>query len=512
MATKVVRKFKYLLVILLVGIGVISCEKEIENVGVSLVDNNAFSSTSKSYDVITENVAVEKVQTNGQGQYLLGVYNDEEFGELKASIASQLTLPVNATNYAESFDTNASIDSVLVSIPYQATKIEDADDGKPQFTIDSVYGNPNNAFKLEVYELKTFLNTLDPNDPSKNAVYYSDKVFQKGDLPLFSGDFKINPNDTTIYIKRYLNDGVTVYDIDTLKQDNLKPSINIPLNEDTIKQLFIDNASNVGFSSNNEFIHYFRGLYLESTSLTESSHIVSLSMANAKMSIYYSKTQDEEEDEDLNGNDIDGEEGVRTSHVYAFSFSSLKTNVYERNYNVSKQSGIDKLYVQGAAGEITTIDFFTNEEIEELQNNNWLITEANLTFYIDENASLASSNIIPNQLFIYNYTEKNQITDMITEGISTVGGILEYDEDGNPYRYVFKITDYISELAQQNELVELHTLAIKVYNPTDTPTSPTNSVIQDFSWSPEGVVLCGSTENAGDKRVKLNINYTKLNN
>ena len=131
------------------------------------------------------------------------------------------------------------------------------------------------------------------------------------------------------------------------------------------------------------FNHYFRGLYIEATQLNSpEAHLLSLSMANAKMTIYYSKDEDEEAEEDLNGNGVNGETGVRTKHEYNFLFSSLKSNVLNRDYTTSMQSGSDRLYVQGAAGSLATIELLQSEDLTQLRNNNWLINEANLTFYL----------------------------------------------------------------------------------------------------------------------------------
>ena len=487
MTTKVVSTFKYLAVFSLVFFSLISCEKEIESVGVNLIDNNTFETNKTSYEVITANQNIDRVPANLLSQYLLGVYADDEFGKLKASIVTQLNLPTFGETYVSGYGENAAIDSVLINIPYQVTKIDDYADGKPKFSIDSVIGNKDTEFQINIFELKTFLNTLDPSDPSKQAIYYSDKEFQKGETPLFSGNFKVNQNDTVTYIKRYLNDGVTVFDVDTIKRDDLSPSINLPLNETLIHQLFVENPSNSEFLTNENFIHYFRGLYIEASELmNEKSHLLSLSMSTAKMVIYYSKTQDETDTQDLNGNGTNGEKDVRTKHTYNFAFGSIKSNVLERDYTNSKSSGNDRLYVQGAAGSIATVELFSNESIEDLRAKNWLVTDANLTLYVDQNAS---SDIIPEQLFIYNYDENTQILDMVTEGISTVGGTLERDDDGKPYKYVFKVTDYISELLKSDEPLDLVKLGIKVYNTSDAPSSITDLTIKDYSWTPKGVVL-----------------------
>ncbi|MDP2069226.1 MAG: DUF4270 domain-containing protein [Lutibacter sp.] len=508
MAIKVVNALKYLGLFSIVFFTIISCENEIESIGVNLVNNNNFSTDKQITDVTAANKNISKVPASGVAQYLLGVYSDNEFGTLKASIVSQLALPTTGAAY--NYGTNYGIDSVLLFIPYQATKLaEKYTDGKPKFSIDSVFGDANVEFKLGIYELKTYLNTLDPVDPSKPAIYYSDKEFQKGDTPFYTGNFKVNPNDTVAYIKRYMPNGITVYKKDTIKATDKSPSIKIPLNESLIKQIFVDNAAGAEFQSLDNFQRYFRGFYIEAEAITSNkSHIVSLAMANAKMIIYYSKDENEGATVDLNGNKINGEQGVRTKHNFEFAFGAIKSNVLKRDL-APHQSGEDRLYVQGAAGSMATIDLFKNENIIDLQKNNWLINDASLIFYVDQNAA---SNIAPEQLFIYNYTENLQLTDVMTEGLVAVGGLLERDDNGKPYRYVFKITDYISKLLKLNEPLDLVKIGLKVYNPSDTPSAITDVKIREYSWTPKGVVLFGQDPSFGDKRVKLEISYTKLNN
>lgn len=513
MSIKVVNALKYLGLCSLVFFTIISCEKEIESIGVNLVNNNNFSTNKDTSEVVTSNKNIFNVPASGVAQYLLGVYSDNEFGTLNASIVSQLSLPATGDNY--NYGTNYGIDSVLMVIPYQATKEEKNSDGKPKFSIDSVFGNADVAFQLGIYELKTFLNTLDPNDPSKPAIYYSDKEFQKGDTPFYLGNFKVNPNDTVSYIKRYMPNGITSYDIDTIKQADLGPSIRIPLNKSTIQQLFVDNAAGAEFQSLDNFQHYFRGFYIEAKELTSNkSHLVSLAMANAKMVIYYSKDEDEDATEDLNGNNVNGELGVRTKHNFEFAFGAIKSNVLKRDIPAPHQSGEDRLYVQGAAGSMATIELFKDQsitELNELRQNNWLINDASLIFYVDQNAA---SSIAPEQLFIFNYDDNEQLSDIMTEGLAAVGGLMERDATGKPYRYVFKITDYMSKLLSAGAPIDLEkkTIGLKVYNPSDTPTAINDVKIKEYSWTPKGVVLYGQDPSFGDKRVKLEISYSKLNN
>ena len=124
MTTKVVRNFKSFGLFALLVLTITSCEKEIESIGVNLVDNNVFSKDIYSSVVSTENINIDRVPTNGISQYLLGVYNDNEFGKLKASIITQLNIPTTGEAYANGYGTNTSIDYVLINIPYQTTKKE----------------------------------------------------------------------------------------------------------------------------------------------------------------------------------------------------------------------------------------------------------------------------------------------------------------------------------------------------------------------------------------------------
>jgi hypothetical protein len=55
-------------------------------------------------------------------------------------------------------------------------------------------------------------------------------------------------------------------------------------------------------------------------------------------------------------------------------------------------------------------------------------------------------------------------------------------------------------------------IGLKVFNPSDIPTAFDDVKIKEYSWTPKGVVLFGDDPSFGDKRVKLEISYTKLNN
>ena len=117
-------------------------------------------------------------------------------------------------------------------------------------------------------------------------VYYSDKVFEKSSSPFYLEDFKVNKNDTVAYIKRYMPNG-TVYDTDTIKQENSAPTMKLPLNEAMIKQIFVDNASDPGFASQEAFNRYFRGFYIEATDAYDKNDIFTIYLICSKLDIEY---------------------------------------------------------------------------------------------------------------------------------------------------------------------------------------------------------------------------------
>ena len=149
-----------------------------------------------------------------------------------------------------------------------------------------------------------------------------------------------------------------------------------------------------------------------------------------------------------------------------------------------------------------------DDNIKNLRNNKWLVNEASLLMYIDKNA--ASKNY-PERLYLYDYDASNQIKDLFTEGPEMFSGFLERDKDSVPYRYKFRITDYISDILKKENTDELFRFGIKVFSPSDLPQSANDTKFRDYSWTPKGVVLHGNRTNELDKRIRLEIHYTEIN-
>ena len=374
--------------------GIVSCEKDFEDIAIDLVDNKAFSVGVDTFEIVAynKNILSSRVDNNDsrkQPLSLLGVNQDKDFGWMKSALISQLRMPITGVNFGD----NVVIDLVVIDIPYFSTRdgnqdAIDPDTGEtikddegnpiqvPNFKLDSIYGNMDQQYNITVNELGTFLNTLDPQDPTKGMKYYSDRDYEIRDL-LHSDDFEPNVNDTVLYVeRRYLDtDPGTVNDIDTVKAEDVSPSIKLMLNKEFFKNRFVDHQDSPDFDNNTNFIKYFRGLYIDANGSDGS--LMNLTTSKAKMTIYYTNdiTKDEGVDEDLNNNGVTGEKDVtvRTKQSLDFPLSGVKTGKYTRDYNQSeirqaldspnKQDGEQKLFVQGASGSETIIDLFPDEDV-----------------------------------------------------------------------------------------------------------------------------------------------------
>lgn len=499
MATKVVKAIKLIAIPLLILVMSVSCESDLEGVGTGILDNDLFDSTKETFKVVSYNQNDVRVKANKLGQYLLGVYKNNDMGQLNASIVSQMSFFTSLD-----FGTEPSIDSIILNIPYQVTKSdEDYEGGASQWELDSIFGNQDVEYMLNVYELETFLNTVDPEEPENDLDYYSDEVYDHNSTPLYSGLFKPSSIDTVLYVKRpeiIIDESTMEYDIDTIKNSSVSPSIKLPLDEDFFTDIILNNPE--VFENPYAFVEFFNGLYIEAAKVnsTDDTSIMSLDFEQSAVTIYYTNTVDE----------------VREKQTAAFGFYSVTNNTYTRDYtgsnaepfltNPNVVDGDTRLYLNGAAGSIALLDLFTEENLDEIREKNWLINEANLVFYIDQSANM---DVLPERIFLYNYENGTQLRDAVVEGLGIFGGDLEYDDNGDPEKYTFKITGYISKVLNVHDPKELSQLGLKVYNTSDLPVQILDVEVENYSWTPKGIVVHGNQSEEIDKRVQLEIVYTE---
>lgn len=528
------KAFLILISFILIIFSFIACQEDFNSVGSDIINNPNFE--FDLYDeatVVAYSRRAHPVETNNLPLYQLGVYNDPVFGRTEASILAQVTM--QQTN--PSFGENPEIERVILSIPYFSTSTGTNDN--PSYTLDSVYGNT--PIKLSIYESNFFLRDFDPtsgfDEPQK---YFSNQgpQFQNflGQLLHIEESFK--PSDEAIVI-----------DEDTDDEETLSPRLRIEINSENnpaalefFKQKILDQEGSDLLLNNTNFKNHFRGLYFIAEALENNGSLLLLDMARPTIEIVYSR------DDPNPGNDGGGrstrEEVDRVESSFFLNFNGIRVNTFQNNMppeleailNNPNTSGSENLYVKGGAGTITVIELFGNDlngnnvadELDNLRTKKWLINEANLTLQVNKNL-VEGSTSEPERLFLYDLNNNRILVDYQLDNYTPASNPLEFktnhlgrlkrDAAGKGESYRFRITNHISNLINKDStnvrlglvvspnITVLSNQDLQNTTPPGIDKIPTSNVIL-----PKGTVIYGSSHPDPEKRIKLNIFYTEINN
>lgn len=504
-----IKKSVYIGMFILFITAVISCEKDFQDIATSVVSNTKFETKDTVIEIVVTNKQITNVRADGLtingslGQYLLGVYNNPNYEKIEASIVSQLALDSELSSLDKTYGADTTvvttIDTVFLKLPYQATL---ATGTTTDYTLDSIIGDPTKAFNLNLYRTDTYMSRLNPSDPAKVSNYQSNSVYQK--LPGVLNDqldYQFTPNalDTLMVYKRRLSNG-QIYKTDTIKLTSNNPFARIPLDEDKIKEIFIDQYGTSNFESQEALNQYFKGLYIEASgdegSLTAFNIITTNFLLKPSIEIRYTKTV-------LKGGTtvVDTIEKSNT-----FLLSNFSTSVYKMTEKVYPTD--QNIVVQGTAGNMAQVELLATNQLLELRNREWLINDASLTFYVNQDVVGYDTIATPYRLFLYkDGSPASQIKDNISEGAAIFGGSLTITDDKPDY-YSFRITDYLSDLFS-GESDYNPVLGLKVRNATDEPSSFNDTLVTNYNWNPKAVTLLNHLPSNGTRRALLKISYSK---
>ncbi len=527
MLKKYTRTFVYIGLFTFFLSAVISCEKDFTDISTTIISNTDFSTNDTILEIEVTGKDIEKVQADGLGlggaldQYLLGVYNNSNYEKIEASIISQLSIPTDLSQvdleYGADTTVVTTIDTVLLRIPYQATLLGNDASG-PNYQLDSIIGNQTTPFTLNVLRLSSFLNTLDPNDPARANSFFSNDNYDVFSEKLNSVEdiqFVPNSRDTSQFVLRKLSTGA-LYDRDTIRYLNSNPYISIGLKKNRIRELLFDQYESADFASQDAFNDYFRGIKIQAEGNDGSLMSLNLSSVTIQpvIDIYYTNT-------------VFKDGGTTVIDTIKKTDSFLLSGVRNSSYKMTPglTPAPNKVAVQGTAGTMAQVKILGDDldnnglpdQLESLRTQNWLINDATLTFYVDQATVGFDTLATPFRLFLFKdgmtaggEVNQSQILDLFTEGTLELGGNLELDSDSKPDVYVFKITDYISELVS-GDLDYLPPLGLKSLNPTDLPTTFTftDTIVRTYNWNPKAVMLLNHSLTNGARRAQLKISYSE---
>lgn len=560
-----IKNFAKLTLVFVALLGVISCETDFENIESGVLKNNLTTSGEVSLDIKINpikdlgGVRSDNIELGFSGESWLGNYTQNEFSKsIKAGFVSQLVRPSSLVTVSVTDPANIQffLDKVILKVPYISTASGIGSNGETLFRLDSILKTDSNkdSTKIKVYRNPFFLNTLNPEDPTKQNSFQSNFNYftNSNSKELLSEEgfsYAPNENDTKYFFDRInrengINSTITFRDSIVLSprengdlQEATEPFLAIPLDLDKMKELFWDKFNNEEFSSDAAFQEYFRGIIVTPEDNEGILVPFNLNNSNAQISFIFSIV-------DSSSADI----GI-TYREYNFTLGGVINATYEMS-SAQQETSSDNFIVQGTDGSNAQIEilgvnlsslpqdhsflkyadkdidengFIDLDELKELKDENEnpliVINDASLQFYVNQNIN-TNFTTTPQQLHLYKNIDSQgnenptNISDAYEASLS-FGGNLSLKEDGvTPNNYTFKITDFISDFIDGTNSNEETKLILKVFNEvTDEPVINNNSIrlnVEDYNWNPRSVVLFNETTGTSQK-AQLNIKYTELN-
>ncbi|QQX77390.1 MULTISPECIES: DUF4270 domain-containing protein [Aequorivita] len=492
-----------------------SCEKDISTLGSEVLGTETPNGIlDDSQTVIAYSRKLGPVQSNRLPAYQLGVYNDPVFGKSTVSLLSQLTLSENDPMFGD----NAEVDSVFVYLPYFSTAT--TVDSVTTYELDSIYGT--SPINITISPSNYFLREYDPNsgfEEFQNYYTTEGETFEQ----------YLDPELTVVENFIPTKNGYILYE-DTDEEIELPPGLRVKLPIEFFQEKVIDMEGTPELRNSNNFKNFVRGLYFKASSVSNNGSLFIFDPSKAYITIFYSFDNEDEPDERENG-------------TYRLNFSGINVNTFENELpsqiqnaveNPNIQTGNENLYLRGGDGIISIVELFGKDadndgvadELQTLRDKKWLINEANLIFYVNQDLMVGGATE-PERIVIYDLKNSNVLADYnfdTTNGLEPIDalnihyGKLQRGSDGNGQYYKMKITNHISNLINKDStnvplgiVVSQNVLTrttSKLQNPMEPNIEqvPTSSVV-----SPEGTILYGNATQNQEKRLKLQIYYTEPN-
>ncbi len=530
------------LVVLLLVLGFVACDDEFRTVGDEIIENNNFTTALfADTEVRAYNKRIGPVQTNALPVYQLGKNVDPVYGTTFSSLTVQASLFAGDPQFGDKSQATEDEDltdpeemetvtEVWLNIPYFSTSTIN-DDGETEVEVDSIYGNVEQTFTLRVQELTYFLRAFD--EDGQPQIYYSNEDFSNrvGQTLYENTAFQINLDQ--IEVEEIDVNGMAVLDEngDPVIEETLSPRIRVPLDAAFFQERIIDNEGSIKLSNNNVFRaeDLFRGIHI-TVENTEALQLLDLQNSNIEVNYVYQKVNTQG-NTDSSDDTVEAEKAkFNISLSDANIINSFTTPTFTQDVTATE----DNLYVKGGEGSMTVIELFgpdndnngVADQLEEIRENGWLINDANLVFYVNNNEQ-TSDAVDPQRLYLYNMDDNFPLFDYFEDETVNAaspslskaihGGILERDDEGEALQYKIRLTEHMNNLIRKDStnvklgLVVSSHIDLNFINPGEIETGTTEEEFVPIIsiMNPFGTVLYGSTPaTPEDKRLRLEIFYT----
>ncbi len=497
-----------------------SCKKDFTTIGNKLIDTPHFE--GKAYNeikVTTYDQRVDRVYSTlaGVGSpsnlnvQAVGVYKDAKFGLLKADLASVI-LP-DIYKFENNLGDNIKILGAKLLVPYFSRAVND--NGTEHYELDSIFGS--SRFEIKIHELTYLLPSYDPDaNLEERRKYYSDFDFSpyKGDLIGDSVSFGISSQAYITY-KRNKDGSFELDDNgELIVKDSLGPHMQIKLDTTYFRQKIFDHAGEEVLTSLEKFKDYFRGIYIEAIPENNDGRFLMMPFNKGKIVIQY--TYDEVNDNDTPSDTSD--DTIETIYKEInLPFGTPMVNHYENTLTAYAQNQLDnsdlingdqELVIKGDAGSEAIVKLFDDQQLRELRLKDWMINQAELYFYVNENES--SELLKPaEKLLLFNYDDQQNLIDIYApentdNGYAEYDGNLETDDQGRQY-YRFGITRHIRNVLKLDSTNVR--LGLRVYSDMKKSLKSGDLFLDPDAYNPKGIILYGNQAGILDRPV-LKIRYT----
>lgn len=532
----------------------ISCDKDINDIGANIVGEDHFGFNSDiSTTVLAYTQKTDEVQTNNLEVNQFGIFDNPTFGTTTASVGAEYLLikvPATALNAP-------TVTSVVLDIPY-FSRLTDASAaaGSRTYVLDSIIGVNTKKLKLSIFKSTTDLKETVPVSGLFKR-YFSNTVINTIGARL-NNSTNLSQNDEFVFDNKEQKIDIITTGTDGIAATTTTyqaPSMRINLDNS-----FGTDILALGTSLTTAIFNAtYKGLYFKvEQSGTSEGCLAMMNFRKGTITINYT-------------------EGILTdTKTVVLSLTNNSVNVLNQlnttNYNnkinnPNATAGDDRLYLKGGNGSIAHINLFGNtnnvkynrttnaieprtagdadntpDELDYLKTKGWLINEANIIFTIDKTAMGSAPD--PNRILLYNANNKIPIIDYYFDSSTspatnfgkTIHGGNVQKVNGTTNKYKIRVTNYIRNLINKDSTNVKLALAVNQNINTVTFGANKNAPYwSNFDWgtkasydkldytakffpnssimNPLGTVLYGTNVAPADidKKIKLEIWYTKPN-
>lgn len=385
-------------IFLLVSLLLVQCKKPTNDVGLGLQPEDDLLAITKTDTLTIEafNVLEDSLRTDELSLSLLGNYIDELTGPVRTSIYTQLRLETPDIVFGD----NPVADSLVLSFTYTG----------------DVYGQVAPQY-FEVFELTESLDI--------DSAYYSGRDFERDVVNL------IEPGDETHQFN--LNDQIFFSE-----EDSVDAQLRMRLNMDLANR-FITAGEEV-YDSNENFVDFFKGIYVRSTSGGGGVATLNLLGGESRMTLYYH-------------NDAD-----TLSFDYTINSLCARTSRFDHSFNGSlsplnqdgEVDGSNELVVQAAAGAKAKVIFPHLDNFNAIETRT--VNKAELIVPVQEGRDTRFG--VQSLLFCLTENEDGEPVSLPGQLSSLIDIDGDYDGVNNEYRFNISrwFQDYLNGIAAVNFL------------------------------------------------------------